>query len=129
MKALEIRNGRRFAPNVRMVSSGILSQFALWFRAGMGFGVMLFVAFTTLSALGHGADWIQEAAKQSRYVKHGQGRDLVIPKASHVLPAYVSRPAVVVQKDRDDYRVIREQNRFVTDLAGEVSRTVSRIVR
>ena len=129
MKVLEIRNGRKITPNVKMVSSGVLSQFASWFRAGLGLGVMLFVAFTTLSALGHSADWIQGAAKQSRYVKQGQVRDLVIPKASHVLPATVLRPAVIVEKDQDDYRVIREQNRFVTDLVGNLSRTVSRIVR
>ncbi len=55
MKVLEIRNGRKITPNVRMVSSGVLSQFASWFRTGLGLGVMLFVAFTTLSALGHGS--------------------------------------------------------------------------
>ena len=70
-------------------------------------GGTLFMAFTILSALGHGANGIQEIEK----------------------PTTVSRPAVVVQKAPDDYRVIRERNRFVTDLVDDLSRTVSRLAR
>ena len=68
---------------------------------------MLSVAFTILSALGHGVDGIKEIEKA----------------------VTISRPAVVVQKDRDDYRVIRERNRFVADLVDDLSRTVSRLAR
>ncbi len=88
-----------------MILNRVLRQFAAWFRAGLGLGVMLFVAFTILSALDHGADEVRGAAE----------------------PAYVSQPVAVVQKDRDDYRIIRERNRFVTDLFDELSRIVSRL--
>ena len=90
-----------------MILNGVLRQFAAWFRAGVGLGVMLFVAFTTLSALDQGADGLQRAAE----------------------PAYVPRPAVLVAKERDDYSVIRERNRFVADLVSQLSRTVSRLAR
>jgi len=90
-----------------MILNGVLRQFSAWFRAGVGLGVILFVAFTILSALDHGADEVRGAAE----------------------PAYVSRPVVVVQKDRDDYRIIRERNRFVADLVGNLSRIVNRVVR
>ena len=90
-----------------MILNGVLRQFSAWFRAGVGLGVMLFVAFTILSALDHGADSIQGTTQ----------------------PAYASRPVAVVQKDRDDYRIIRERNRFVVDLVGNLSRIVNRVVR
>ncbi len=107
MRTLELRDGRRITPNVRMVSSGVLSQFVSWFSAGVGLGVVLFVAFTILSALDHSADEVQGAAE----------------------PAYVSRPVAIVQKGLDDYRIIRERNRFVVDLADHFSRIVNRVVR
>ncbi|MDA9101157.1 hypothetical protein N9K06_00625 [Omnitrophica bacterium] len=119
MNVLEIKNRRQTAPNAKAVSRSILNQFALWLRAGVGLGVMLFMAFTTLGALGHGADWIQGAGKPGRSWNQGQGHGLVIAKA-YGPPAQVSRPA-------KDPRIIREQNRFVSDLLGHLSRTVGRI--
>ena len=92
---------------MKALEKGVLNQFASWFRAGIGLGVMFFVASTILSALGHGADGIQEAEKR----------------------AAIPRSAVVVQKAPDDYRVIRERNRFVADLVDDLSRTVSRLAR
>lgn len=90
-----------------MILSRVLRQFAAWLRAGVGVGVMLFVAFTILSALDHGSDEVRGAAE----------------------PAYVSQPVTVVQKERDDYRIIREQNRFVSNLVDHLSRIVNRVVR
>jgi len=116
-------------PSVRQNSSEILSLFAGWFKAGLGLGVMLFVACTTLSALGHSAFWIQGVVKHGSYVNPGPRRDLIIPKGSYVLPATVLRPAVVIKKDRDDYMMLREQNRFMTDMVGNLSRTMSRLAR
>lgn len=87
-----------------MILNGVLRQFAAWLRAGVGVGVMLFVAFTILSALDHGADEVRGAAEPAR-------------------------PVAVVQKNRDDYRIIRERNRFVSDLVDHLSRIVNRVVR
>ena len=92
---------------MKALDKGVLNQFASWVRAGIGRGVMLFVASTILSALGHGADGIQEAEKR----------------------AAIPRPVAVVQKNRDNYRVIRERNRFVTDLVDDLARTVIRLAR
>jgi len=123
MNALEIGYRRQMAPNVKVVSRGFLNQLATWLRAGMGLGIVFFMALTTLTVLGHGANWIQETAKQDRIVKQ-EDRNLVVPRTAYASPVLVSRPAV--EKEKQDYRIIREQNRFVTDLVGHLSRTVSR---
>ena len=91
---------------MRVLERGVLKAFASWFKAGIGLGVMLFMAFTILSVLGHDTERVQGVAK----------------------PAYVSRPAVV-QQAQDDYRIIRERNRFVSDLVDHLSRIVNRVVR
>ena len=90
---------------MKVLEKGVLRQSTSWFKAGIGLGVMLFMAFTLLSVLDRGADGDQSVVK----------------------PVYVSRPVAVVRKAPDDYRMIREQNRFVTDLVDELSRIVSRL--
>lgn len=127
MNTLEIRYGRQFAPNVKAVSRSFLNQLMTWFKGGIGLGIVLFVALTTLTALKHGATWIQITAKQERISKLAEDSKRVIPRAAQALPLPVFKPVVVPEKK--DYRVIREQNRLVTDLAGHLSRAVSRFVR
>ena len=56
MKMMEIQARRQVAPNVKTVSKGVFHQFVTWFKAGIGLGLMLFVALTTFSVLTHGAN-------------------------------------------------------------------------
>ncbi len=129
MKKMEIQDRRQVAPNVKMVSKGVFQQFVTWFKAGIGLGLMLFTALTTFSALSHSASWIEGSAKQSQLRVSGQGLSLVPSKIDYASPVRVLRSAVVVQKSQDDYRMFREQARFVTDLSENLSRTVSRLAR
>ena len=129
MKIMEIQERRQTSPNVKMVSKGVFQQFVTWFRAGLGLGLMLFVALTTFSVLTHGANLIEGSAKQGQSKDPGQGFGSVLPKAVPVAPVQVIRSTVTVQKRQDDYRMFREQARFVTDLSDNVSRTLSRLAR
>ena len=129
MKNTEIQVRRPIAPNVKKVSKGVFYQFVTWFKAGIGLGLMLFVAWTTFSALSHEAKWIEESAKQCQLRVPGQGRSLVLPITNYVAPVQVVRTAVVFQKSQDDYRMFHERARFVTDLSGNLSRMVSRLAR
>ena len=61
MKIMEIQDRRQVAPNVKTVSKGVFQQFVSWFRAGLGLGLMLFVALTTFS---------RQIAIQIRYPKY-----------------------------------------------------------
>ena len=129
MKIMEIQERRQTSPNVKMVSKGVFQQFVTWFRAGLGLGLMLFVALTTFSVLTRGANLIEGSAKQGQSKDPGQGFGSVLPKAVPVAPVQVIRNTVSVQKNQDDYRMFREQARFVTDLSDNVSRTLSRLAR
>lgn len=129
MKIMEIQERRQTSPNVKMVSNGVFHQFVTWFRAGLGLGLMLFVALTTFSVLNHGANLIEGSAKQGQSKDPEQGFGSVLPKVVPVAPVQVIRNTVSVQKNQDDYRMFREQARFVTDLSDNVSRTLSRLAR
>ena len=129
MKKTEIQETRQVAPNVKMVSRGVFQQFVAWFRAGLGLGLMLFVALTTLSVLSHGANWIEGSAKQGQSRDPRQGFSPVLPKTDPVAPIRVARSTVAVQGSQDDYRMFREKARFVTDLSNNVSRTLSSLAR
>lgn len=129
MSTMEIEGRRMITPNVRLISRDALIQFAAWFRAGIGLGLMLFTAFTTFSVLSHGAAWIEGTAKQSQPGEVKQGFHSGIPQAGYVMPVCVSRHSAVVSKSRDDYRMFREQARFVANLAGDLSRTVRTLAR
>ncbi len=129
MKMMEIRERRQVAPNVKMVSRGVFQQFVAWFRAGLGLGLMLFVALTTLSVLSHSANWIEGSAKQGQSRDPRQGFSPVLPKADPAAPVRVVRSTVTAQKSQDDYRMFREKARFVTDLSNNVSRTLSSLAR
>jgi hypothetical protein len=126
---MEIQERRQTSPNVKMVSNGVFHQFVTWFRAGLGLGLMLFVALTTFSVLNHGANLIEGSAKQGQSKDPEQGFGSVLPKVVPVAPVQVIRNTVSVQKNQDDYRMFREQARFVTDLSDNVSRTLSRLAR
>lgn len=129
MKNTEIQERRPIAPNVKMVSKGVFQQFVTWFKAGIGLGLMLFVALTTFSALSHSANWIEGSVKQDQLRVPVQGRSPVLPRTDYAAPVRVVRSAVVVQKSQDDYRMFHEQARLVTDLSDNVSRMVSRLAR
>ena len=129
MKNMGIQDRRLIAPNVKMVSSEALHQFVTWFRAGLGLGLMLFVALTTFSVLSHGANLIEGSAKQGQSKDPGQGFGSVLPKAVPAAPVRVIQSTVAVQKSQDDYRMFREKARFVTDLSNNVSRTLSSLAR
>ena len=90
---------------------------------------MLFVALTTFSVLSHGANLIEGSVKQGQLKEPGQGFGPVLPKTVPAAPVRVVRSTVAVQKSQDDYRMFREQARFVTDLSNNVSRTLSRLAR
>ena len=129
MKMMEIQERRPIAPNVKTVSKGVFQQFVAWFRAGLGLGLMLFVALTTFSVLSHGANWIEGSARQGQSRDPRQGFSPVLPKADSVVPVRVVRSTVAVQQSQDDYRMFREKARFVTDLSNNVSRTLSSLAR
>ena len=129
MKMTEIQERRQVAPNVKTVSRGVFQQFVAWFRAGLGLGLMLFVALTTLSVLSHGTSWIEGSAKQGQSREPRQGFSPVLPKTDPAAPVRVVRSTVAVQKSQDDYRMFREKARFVTDLSNNVSRTLSSLAR
>jgi hypothetical protein len=129
MKTMEIQERRQTSPNVKMVSKGVFHQFVTWFRAGLGLGLMLFVALTTFSFLTHGANLIDGSVKQGQSKGSGQGFSPVLPKTVPVEPVRVIRSTVTAPKSQDDYRMFREQARFVTDLSDNVSRTLSRLAR
>ena len=112
-----------------MVSNGVFQQFVTWFRAGLGLGLMLFVALTTYSVLTHGANLIRGSVMQGQSKDPGRGFGPVLPKTVPAAPVRVIRSTVTAQKSQDDYRMFREQARFVTDLSDNVSRTVSRLAR
>jgi len=129
MKMMGIQERRPIAPNVKTVSKEVFQRFVSWFRAGLGLGLMLFVALATFSVLSHGTNWIEGSVRrgQSRYPR--QGFSPVLPKTGVAAPIRVVRSTVEVQKSQDDYRMFREQARFVTDLSNNVSRAVSRLAR
>lgn len=129
MKMMEIQERRPIAPNVKMVSKGVFQQFVSWFRAGLGLGLMLFVALTTFSVLSHGANWIEGSVKQGQSRDPRQGFSPVLSKTEIAAPVRVARSTVTVQKSQDDYRMFREKARFVTDLSNNVSRTLSSLAR
>ena len=129
MKSAEIQERRPIAPNVKTVSKGVFQQFVAWFRAGLGLGLMLFVALTTFSVLSHGANWIEGSAKQGQSRDPRQGFSPVLPKMDTAAPVRVVRSTVAVQQSQDDYRMFREKARFVTDLSNNVSRTLSSLAR
>jgi len=129
MKMMEIQERRPIAPNVKTVSKGVFQQFVSWFRAGLGLGLMLFVALTTFSVLSHGANWIEGSVKQGQSRDPRQGFSPVLSNANPVAPVRVVRSTVAVQKGQDDYRMFREKARFVTDLSNNVSRTLSNLAR
>ena len=129
MKILEIQERRQTSPNVKTVSKGVFHQFVTWFRAGLGLGLMLFVALATFSFLSHGANLIGGSVTQGKSKDSGQGFSPVLPATSPAAPVRVIRSTVTTQKTQDDYRLFREQARFVTDLSDNVSRTVSRLAR
>ncbi len=129
MKTTEIQVRRKTSPYVKTVSNGVFHQFVTWFRAGLGLGLMLFVALATFSFLSHGANLIGGSAKQDKSRDSGQGFSPVLPKTNLVAPVQVIRSTVTVQKSQDDYRMFHEQARFVTDLSDNVSRMVSRLAR
>ena len=129
MKNMEIQERRKTSPNVKMVSNGVFHQFVTWFRAGLGLGLMLFVALTTYSVLSHGANLIGGSVMQGQSKDPGRGFGPVLPKTVPAAPVRVIRSTVTAQKSQDDYRMFREQARFVTDLSDNVSRTVSRLAR
>ena len=129
MKMMEIQERRPIAPNVKTVSKGVLQQFVSCFRAGLGLGLMLFVALTTFSVLSHGANWIKGSVAQGQSRDPRQGFSPVLSNADPVAPVRVVRSTVAVQKGQDDYRMFREKARFVTDLSNNVSRTLSNLAR
>ena len=129
MKNMEIQDRRPIAPNVKMVSREALHQFVAWFRAGMGLGLMLFMALTTFSVLSHGANWLEGSAKQGQAREKGQGFSPVLPKTDYVMPVRVLRSTAGVRKSQDDYRMFHEQARLVTDLTDNLSRTLSRLAK
>ena len=129
MKMMEIQERRPIAPNVKTVSKGVFQQFVSWFRAGLGLGLMLFVALNTFSVLSHGANWLEGSAKQGQSRDPRQGFSPVLPKTDPVAPVRVVRSTVAVQQSQDDYRMFREKARFVTDLSNNVSRTLSSLAR
>ena len=128
MKILETQERRQSSPNVKTVSKGVFQQFVSWFRAGLGLGLMLFVAVTTFSVLSHGATWIEGSAKQGQPRDPGQGFSPVLHETDSVSPIHVVRSAVVVQKSQDDCRMSREKARFVVGISDRVSQMVSRLV-
>ena len=129
MKMMEIQERRKTSPNVKTVSKGVFHQFVTWFKAGIGLGLMLFVALTTFSVLSHGSNWIEGSAKQGQSRDPRQGFSPVLPKTDFAAPVRVVRSTVAVQKSQDDYRMFREKARFVTDLSNHVSRTLSNLAR
>ena len=129
MKNTEIQERRPIAPNVKMVSKGVFQQFVAWFRAGLGLGLMLFVALNTFSVLSHGANWLEGSAKQGQSRDPRQGFSPALPKTDPVAPVRVVRSTVAFQQSQDDYRMFREKARFVTDLSNNVSRTLSSLAR
>ena len=129
MKNMGIQDRRLIAPNVKMVSSEALHQFVAWFRAGVGLGLMLFMALTTFSVLSHGAKWVEGSAKQGPLREKGQGGSPVLPKTDSVMPVRVLRGTAVAQKSQDDYRMFHEQARLVTDLTNNLSRTLSSLAK
>lgn len=129
MKNMEIQDRRPISPNVKMVSRAALHQFAAWFRAGMGLGLMLFTALTTFSVLSHGAKWIEGSAKQNQSRESRQGVNPVLPRTDYVMPVRVSRSTAVAEKSQDDYRMFHEQARLVTNLTDNLSRTLSRLAK
>ena len=114
MKMMEIQDRRPIAPNVKTVFKGVFQQFVSWFRAGLGLGLMLFVALTTFSVLSHGANWIEGSAKQGESRDPRQGFSPAPSKTDYAAPVRVVRSSVVVHKSQDDYRMFREQARLVT---------------
>ena len=129
MKNMGIQDRRLITPNVKMVSSEALHQFVTWFKAGMGLGLMLFMALTTFSVLSHGAKWVEGSAKQGESRDPRQGFSPVLPKADPAAPVRVLRSTAVVQKSQDDYRMFRERARFVPALSRHLSRMLSLLAK
>jgi hypothetical protein len=129
MKMMEIQERRPIAPNVKTVSKGVFQQFVSRFRAGLGLGLMLFVALATFLALSHGANWIEGSVKRGQSRDPRPGFSPVLPKTDFATPVRVVRSTVEVQKSQDDYRMFREKARFVTDLSENLARTVSCLAR
>ena len=87
------------------------------------------MASATFSALSHGANWIEVSAKQDPLRETRQAQSPVLPKTDYVMPIRVLRSTEAFQKSQDDYRMFREQARFLTDLTDNLSRMVNRLAR
>ena len=82
MKIMEIQERRQTSPNVKMLSNGVFHRFVTWFRAGLGLGLMLFVALTTFSVLTHGTNLIWGSVMQGQSKYPGRGFGPVLPKTA-----------------------------------------------
>ena len=71
MKLIDTSEPRGFGKSFGSVLKGVFVELACWIRKGLSLGVMLFLAFTTLSFLNRGAGYLKALAVKAVGLKNG----------------------------------------------------------
>ena len=123
-RELETLRERGLSRNVRHVQGSFLARLSTLFGAGVSLGFVLFVALASCSLMNRGSQ-VAWASWRELWEVESPRRNLVIPQFPSTLKAQPYRPAVVVQRAAEDYRLSREQRLFWTDLWGRFNQTLS----
>ena len=67
-----IREPRSFVGSFGEFLKGLFLDVAFWIKKGLGFGVMLFLAFTTLSFLNRGAGYLEASLEKPAVMKQAE---------------------------------------------------------
>ncbi|MFH0986037.1 MAG: hypothetical protein V1882_11010 [Candidatus Omnitrophota bacterium] len=138
MKLLETSEPRGSGKSFVGVLKGVFVEFACWIRKGLSLGVMLFLAFTTLSFLNRGAGYLEaslaktEVRKQSEAAVPSFSRGNVNVRQAFVgqVSGRVYRPAVIPEaySPKNTRDTLRESGYLVNELES-FARTLARFGR
>lgn len=119
-----------FTPSPIQVTAGLLKHLASLVSKGMSFGLVLFLALSTLSFLNHGAGYLEVSLKKTMKKTQDMPGTVMVSYARprEASSAYAARPAQKAEPAQDMPRVIRESRDFVSEL-GYFARTLERFGR
>ena len=80
MKLIDTSEPRGCGKSFGSVLKGVFLELACWIRKGLSLGVMLFLAFTTLSFLNQGARYLEASLAKPVVVKQSE---VAVPLFSH----------------------------------------------
>ena len=138
MKLIDTSEPRGCGKSFGSVLKGVFFEFACWIRKGLSLGVMLFLAFTTLSFLNQGAGYLKASLVKPVVVKQSEAavpsflrgnvnvRQAVVGQVS----GRVYRPAVIPEaySPKNTRDTLRESGYLVNELES-FARTLARFGR